>query len=260
MRTRWKRLRSLARVLGVWTAIKYLLYKKGVIRSSEFWIQPKHVAYPLGVRDNSSDIDVFDQIFVQREYACLDDMVDVGLVLDCGANVGYSTAYFLSKHPHCQVVAVEPDPDNFAVLQRNLSAYGTRTKLIRAGIWSHTAQLVISRDKYRDGREWTKQVRECGPGEVAEIEGIDVRSILADSEYERISLLKMDVEGAEAVVFSESSHSWLDKVDAIAIELHDDSFFGNATEVFLAAINGQGFQLSQSGELTICRRPGPTNR
>jgi hypothetical protein len=43
-------------------------------------------------------------------------------------------------------------------------------------------------------------------------------------------------------------------VDAIAIELHDDSVFGEATGVFFTAIDGLGFQVWRSGELTVCRK------
>lgn len=73
-------------------------------------------------------------------------------------------------------------------------------------------------------------------------------------EY-RISLLKVDIEGAEAVVFGRDCQSWLGKVDAIAIELHDDSGFGNASGIFFDAIRGHGFEVSSVGELTICQRP-----
>ena len=221
----------------------------------ECWIRPEGVAHPVCVRADTSDSDVFRQIFIEREYACLDDLIDVRLVMDCGANVGYSSVYFLSQHPGCQVVAVEPDSGNFAVLQRNLAPYPDRAKLIQAGVWSHATRLAVSQDRYRDGREWSKQVRECGPNEAADIEGVEIGTLLAASGHERISLLKMDIEGAEAVVFSGNCQSWLNKVDAIAIELHDDSVFGNASEVFFAAISGQGFQLSHRGELTICKRP-----
>ena len=62
------------------------------------------------------------------------------------------------------------------------------------------------------------------------------------------------MEGAEAVIFSENYRSWLDKVDAIAIELHDDTVFGKGTEAFFTAIEGLGFDVSHSGELTVCRK------
>jgi FkbM family methyltransferase len=221
------------------------------------WLRPHLVLHPLSVRRDSSDLDAFAQIFVQREYRCLDDLTDVPLVIDCGANAGFSSAYFLSSHPQCHVVAVEPDPGNFVALQRNLAAYGSRATLSRAGIWSHPARLVLSPDGYRDGREWARQVRPAGPGEDASVERIDVGSLLGASGYDRISLLKMDIEGAEAVVFSGNCRSWLERVESIAIELHDDSKFGSGSEAFFSAIAGCGFDVSRSGELTIGRRSAP---
>jgi len=138
---------------------------------------------------------------------------------------------------------------------RNLAPYGDRVKLLRAGIWSHPARLALSQQPYRGERSgWTRQVKVCGPGEDGEFDGINIGSLLASSGYDRISILKMDVEGAEAVIFSKNFDAWLERVDAIAIELHDDSMFGKGSEVFFSAINGQGFQVSRSGELTICRR------
>jgi FkbM family methyltransferase len=254
-RTRWRRFRTVVSALGLRSALAFLLYprlRRG--RASTYLIHPRRALHPVSVRSGSSDIDAFRQIFVDREYACLDDLRDVRLVVDCGANVGYSSAYFLSQFPNCQVIAVEPDADNFAMLRRNLAAYGPRATAIRAGVWSHPARLIVSAESYRDGREWARQVRLCRPDEEADIDGVDVASILAGSGHARISLLKVDVEGAEAVVFAENYADWLHRVDAIAIELHDDSVFGNGSDVFRSAIRGQGFHVSENGELTICRR------
>jgi FkbM family methyltransferase len=206
------------------------------------------------VRWDSSDPEVFRQIFIDRQYSYFDHVEHIGLVIDCGANVGYSAAYFLSTHPAGEVIAVEPDPTNFATLRPNLSAYGHRVTLLQAGIWSHKTRLCLSQEAYRDGRDWTRQVTPCGDNAEGSFEGIDISSILASSGYDRVSLLKMDIEGAEAVVFSAPDLSWLEKVDAIAIELHDDSVFGNASEVFHAALRGRGFHVAQKGELTICGR------
>ena len=126
---------------------------------------------------------------------------------------------------------------------------------MRAGVWSHAVSLTLSRERYRDGREWAVQVRPTQPHEEADFQGVNIDSLRAALGFERISLLKVDIEGAEVVVFGDNV-DWLDRVDAMAIELHDDSHFGKATEVFYRAIGGRGFEISRSGELTICRRPG----
>jgi hypothetical protein len=62
----------------------------------------------------------------------------------------------------------------------------------------------------------------------------------------------VDIEGAEAVVFSRNIEHWLKHVDNIVIELHDDSMFGPASELVVNAISTQGnFAISRSGELTV---------
>ena len=59
-------------------------------------------------------------IHVDLEYEPLDDLDDIRLVVDCGANVGYASAYFLSHFPQARVIAVEPDDQKFEALRRNL--------------------------------------------------------------------------------------------------------------------------------------------
>jgi hypothetical protein len=113
---------------------------------------------------------------------------------------------------------------------------------------------VIEEEPYRDGREWTRQVRPARTGERAELRGVDIASLLRSSGHETISVLKIDVEGAEAVVFAENYESWLGSVEVIVAELHDDSKFGDANAAFARAITDREFAVSLSGELTVARR------
>ena len=228
--------------------LRCLLFNK----TNPYTLISKNAQFPLICRPNTSDKDVFGQIFIEREYSCLDDLSNVDLVIDCGANVGYSAAYFLTRFPKCKVICVEPDLSNFKLLEKNLAPYKERVKLIRSGIWSHTADLKILEEPYRDGREWTVQVRECKSGEIPEMQAIDVGTLLKESGQNKISILKMDVEGAEAVVFAKNYESWLSCVDNMVIELHDDSSFGKASDIVLNAISSvKSFNTSRSGELTV---------
>jgi FkbM family methyltransferase len=214
----------------------------------------KNATYPLAARGDSSDLSVFSAVFLRRAYACLDHVRSPELILDCGANVGYSSAYFLTRFPGCRVVAVEPDADNFEIMRRNLKPYGDRVQLVHAAVWSQPAKLSIQELPYRDGRAWSRQVRECLPGERPTVRGVDVGTLLRESGCSRISILKVDVEGAEAVIFSQDCGAWLDRADNIAIELHDDSSFGAASAIFAEAIAGRGFSVSRRGELTVCTK------
>lgn len=227
---------------------------KQMRRNELFSLTSKYAGYPVLCRAHSSDIDVFYTIFIKREYSCLDDITEAGLIIDCGAYVGYSSVYFLSRFPRCDLIAVEPDPENFELLCLNLSHYGHRASLLQAAVWSHPTKLKLSEAPYRDGREWSRQVRECKSEEGSSFPAVDIESLLQRSGHDRVSILKIDIEGSEAVVFSDHHATWIDRVDNIVIEIHDDSVFGHCSAVFARAIANREFNVSRSGELTVCRR------
>jgi FkbM family methyltransferase len=165
--------------------------------------------------------------------------------------VGYSSAYFLSRFPRCRVIAVEPDAANFEILQKNLRRFAGRVTTLKAGVWPRRAGLLFREERFGDGREWSYTVREAGPGEASQLDGIDIGSLLRTSGFERISILKIDVEGSERYIFAENFEEWLGKVDAIVIELHGHE----CANVFHQAVARYDFELSTCDELTVARRP-----
>jgi FkbM family methyltransferase len=213
--------------------------------------------HPVIGRYGTSDLAVFEQIFIREEHrwarkicARLADM----LILDCGANVGFSAIYFLRLFPLATVIAVEPDEENFAILNMNLEHRTPRVLAMRAAVWSQNTMLRFSDEAFRDGQHWARRV--CLPqnGVTGSVTALTIADLLACSDKPRISILKMDIEGAEAEVFSADTSSWLPKTDAIAIELHDDTAFGNVQQIFDAAVRPHEFSVLQSGELTVALR------
>jgi hypothetical protein len=157
----WVQFKNFLLLTGVKGVFQHLFVDQVLSKKSEYEIVVPGIIHPLVGRYGGSDILVLGQVFLDREYQVLSESSGVELVIDCGANVGYSAAYFLSKFPQSTVIAVEPDPDNFHLLERNLAAYGERARVLRKGIWSKPARLKIAESRYRDGRAWSKQVVEC---------------------------------------------------------------------------------------------------
>lgn len=207
--------------------------------------------FPLYFRTGTSDIDAFCQIFVAREYRCLDELREASLIIDCGANVGYSSAYFLSQFPNTYVIAIEPDRGNFDLMLKNLAPYEGRYKGICSAIWSKSAGLVFSEVPFGDGREWARTVREAKDGEAAAMVACDIGTLFKDSGFERVTVLKIDIEGSEAEVFSSSGYkAWINRVDNLVVELHGN----DCQSIFLKAITPEGFKVSKCDELTVCKR------
>ena len=94
------------------------------------------------------------------------------------------------------------------------------------------------------GENGLYQVRECNNKETPAFRAVDIATLINESKRERISILKMDIEGAEAVVFSANIGSWIDHVDTMLIEIHDDTQFGKSSEIVYRGLQEEFFLIS----------------
>jgi FkbM family methyltransferase len=199
--------------------------------------------FPVRARPRTSDIKVFSQIFFFHEYRCLSELRSPELILDLGANVGYSSAYFLSRFKGCSVIAVEPDPENYIELQRNVAPYRNRVNAMQAAVWPRSERLDLNHPGR--GEEWGIYVK---PSTEGAVRAITIPELLQSSGHDRISLLKIDIEGAETELFRSGAEEWIDKVDNIVIELHS----AEASDAFFKNIDRSRFAVSNCDELTVC--------
>lgn len=237
--------------LGFSSFVKYTWHQKTKLpKSGEFQLTSKYASAPLSCRGGTSDIDVFKHIYVIREYSCLEHFEAPELIIDCGANAGFSTSYLLNNFPTAKVVAVEPDQGNFKMLCKNTESFGERCIPINAGVWSKNCGLKFSEIPFGDGREWAVSVREAKDSEESDVKALDVASLIKQSGLERVTLLKIDIEGSEDEVFNGSHTQWIDQVDNIIIEIHGEE----SRKIYTAATDAAGFSSVDLGGLTLSTR------
>jgi FkbM family methyltransferase len=200
----------------------------------------KSLLHPVTLRIASTDAEVFGQVIGRAEYAGV-SCDDPRVIVDCGANVGFTSAFFLSRFPRARVIAIEPFPANAALCRRNLAPYGDRAQVIEAAVWGAAGRLVV---EPAEGNEWGIRVRRAEAGEAGDLDGISIASLGLDA----IDILKVDIEGSEIELFSaDSDLSWLDGVRNMAIELHGPE----CERVVRGALWGLDFRESVSGELNV---------
>ena len=218
-------------------------------RGWKFDVQPADLDHRFQFRACSSDPYTIRQVFVCREHDDLLHLDDVKLIVDCGANIGCASVRFLSHYPQAQVIAIEPDPKNFAMLQSNLAPYGKRATALRAAVWNEDHQVVnCSRGTYADGLDWatTVSLAKDGGGDTPTV---SLDRLLAESGFPTIDILKIDIEGAELPLFDDHCHDWLSRTRNLCIELHGEE----CRAAFDRALESYGGHREEANELTICR-------
>ena len=191
---------------------------------------------------------MFYQIFAHREYRCLDHVQNPKLIIDCGANVGYSAAYFLSRFPGANLIAIEPDRSNYEALRDNLRPYAN-WEAINSGVWVKSTGLVMSESGSGSGEEWGRQVREAGPGETAQMTAVNIGDLIGN---QRVGILKIDIEGAEDLIF-QSPAPWLSQTENVTIEIHSQ---WGAREI-PNILSSYGFSVSKCDEVLVGTRRKP---
>ena len=200
------------------------------------------------LRKGTSDFHVFLQVlaFEQYDVGKLDGKKVITIV-DLGANIGLSTLYLKVKFPNAIIVAVEPDPDNFSMLKKNVAQL-PGVHCVNKAIW-HSSQMLGLFDT--GGGAYSYLVKEESSEEKAAVPAMTMNELMAEFQLSSIDLLKIDIEGSEKELFAENCIPWLSKVDCVIIELHD-WFRPGCASSFFRAINKREYSLSFKGEnLTV---------
>jgi FkbM family methyltransferase len=245
------------------TVLKLITERIGPLKMAEYLVrttisrltkyqmefQLPHMTNPVAIRTGMSDMQVFHDIFIWGEYGFLKPVAERTTVLDIGANVGYSSAYFAGIYPKCEVVAVELMHSNFEQLSRNTAFLGNRIRTVEAAVWSHNNGVSIADDTFRDGDAWTHHASEAEAGKSL-VPSITMLDLMREHAMPHVNVCKIDIEGAEYELFADGKRHWVNHCDVILLEIHEDL----KTFDIMDAMHNDGFQSFTAHELTIFYR------
>jgi predicted O-methyltransferase YrrM len=87
------------------------------------------------IRPGTPDVSTIINNVIREEYGHFSYAGDPQWMVDAGAYIGDTAAYFLSRFPRFRVIALEPNPPAFAMASQNLKPYGERVILMKKGLW-----------------------------------------------------------------------------------------------------------------------------
>lgn len=206
--------------------------------------------------ENHSDYSVFNQIFNLEEYSTVPSVLNINkehkskeiVLIDAGSNVGFATIYLQQKIFFNKIFCIEPSKSNFEILNKNISSFNTTANvtLLQNALAAKENQKFEIKNNFRDGKDWSITTKQSENGK---IKGVTINEIIKKYVLDEITLLKIDIEGAERFIFDESANlAFLDKTKVIVIEIHDEF---NIRQNIYKVLKNHNFLLIESGELTI---------
>ncbi len=155
-------------------------------------------------------------------------------IIDCGANVGLSIVYFKQMYPDCRIIAFEPDPAIFEVLQKNVKNFHLRDiELVQKAVWKWNGEI----DFYAEGGFSGSISEQSQNKTIKKVKTQRLHSLLE----QKIDLLKIDIEGAETEVLRDCADK-LDGVDRLFVEYHSFAGEEQSLDEILAILKKAGFR------------------
>lgn len=227
--------------LSVYVQIKLL--KKSVLNLPGY-------AHPVHYRPGTADLTTFREIFLREEYA-LDLPFQPDIIIDAGANIGFTSLFFAHRYPKATIYSLEPEPENFLLLQKNVS-HNPTIRALQAALWHEETNMEITDRGY--GLRGFMVEQSTGTG--ATIRAITLQKLIEQYHIASIDILKIDVEGSEKEIFTGDTR-WLGVTKCLVIELHDRMKPG-CSEAVVEALRPYNFSQKVKGENLVFINQGLT--
>jgi FkbM family methyltransferase len=203
-------------------------------------------------RASTSDMTLIYEILLKSKYKSeyyLPEKLNPKVIFDIGGNIGITSVYLAKLFPNSLIYTFEPMPENFEILQKNISQY-KNIIAFNFGLGSNNGSFKVylsSDPENYGGISFYPDPHGNQEDSYLSCEVKNINEIINDLEIETIDLIKIDTEGAEYDILSTLKEDILRKTSWITGELH-----GNQDFELLDYLDSLGFAISLKKQ--ICNR------
>lgn len=180
-------------------------------------IRYNHRTFPLSIRNNSSDVFVIKEIFINKCYSLpVPYGVKEPVILDIGANIGIASLFFYSYYPDATIHAFEPQKENFELLKKNAENLHGKILVHRMAVMSYTGEASftgsVDKNNFAGGGI-------CQEG-IIKVPCTSMKDFCDNGGIDSIDVLKIDCEGGEYDILYKLDPEFLKKIRIIVGEFH----------------------------------------
>jgi len=158
------------------------------------------------------------EVCLERQYEAASVPIQDGWTLiDIGGGIGEFAIDVARRFPQARVLAYEPAPDSYSLLQHNIGLNHLTNVLVLPYAVAAAPGQVGLRRRSGQGALTTTQGEEGAAAATA----VSLEDILRSNGIERCDFLKIDCEGCEYSVLLSASSDTLHRISVICLEYHD---------------------------------------
>lgn len=214
------------------------IFKTRLFGKSWFGLDPLTVNY------------VFKEVFLNEEYR-IENLPKNPLIFDCGSNIGTSILYFKKIFPEAKIIGFEANPTVYNLLEQNIKCQQlSNVEIFPSALYDKETELTFYTGSNNQNLMGSLFKRRGGAQEIKVKTQLLSQFLMA---YDKVDVVKIDVEGAEWNVIADliTSNS-LGKVQNFLIEYHLNmpGEQGNLSQ-FLKIFDDNGYKYSIKGKYGI---------
>lgn len=188
--------------------------------------------HPTHFQNGPEFLYAIKEIFMEEIYK--QTLPDNCKILDCGAHIGISALYYKKICPSAQIIAFEPDAQNYALLKKNVESHQLKNvTCLNEGVWTEDTTLQF----IQDGNMGSKISTTLVSDNVINVKATRLKKYLD----EPIEFLKIDIEGAEYNVLTDIRNN-LATVKKMFLEYHGTFEQSNELLEIFEIIRSAGFK------------------
>jgi FkbM family methyltransferase len=207
-------------------------------------LQLPALGFSLGVLSKRMGLQLYREIAIAQVYYFSFSGASP-LIIDCGSNVGMAVLFFKKLFPMCHVIALEPDPQAFRVLERNVrDNRWENVTLHNSAVTGNEGTTPLYVSSENPGDLGTSTIAQSHLPCQLTVPSVRLSTLIGDHN---VDFLKLDIEGAEMEVIDELDRSQaIHQVHQMVIEYHHHiAGTADCLSCMLTVLerNGFGYQL-----------------
>lgn len=191
---------------------------------------------PLYFRSQGSDFPTMISSFLDGFHRPALKLPPNPVIFDLGMNVGYTVVDFKHHYPKSRIIGVEMDKGNINIARKNIEGMED-VEIYHAAIYHKNDTICYDASDEPDA--FRAQSNSPENASLVHVEAMTVDQLIARVGVDYVDYLKMDIEGAEQEVFSNSDLEWLNKIGQVNIEIHESV----DKDMIVAALTKHGIEV-----------------